>query len=80
MVGTDKNKIIFHCNLVLHDNGVNTIGSFIYLIVPHKIERNMQGILLIFTNQPTVALIPQKYLPALPTNKNIQGNQSIPAV
>ena len=68
-VNTDKNRRIFNFNLVLHDNGVTSIGSFIYLIDSYKIERNMQGIPFIFTNHPTVALIPQKQLLTVPPIK-----------
>eukprot|EP00957_Ditylum_brightwellii_P160414 12212197-Ditylum_brightwellii.AAC.1 len=74
------NSSIFHCNLVLQDNGIITVGSVLRLLSPHQIDENMQGIPLICTNSPAVALHLPTRLATVNINTNIQGSQSFARV
>ena len=76
----DQNARLFHRNLVLRDNGVITIGSFLRILSPHQVDEHMQGIPLINTDSPAVALRLPNHYATVPTNTEIQGSQSLVAV
>ena len=71
------NGRIFHQDLVLRDNGVINIGSYLRVLATHHIDRNIQGIPLIRTYYPTVALFPPIYLSAARVNTDIEGTKSL---
>ena len=71
MMTTEMNGRIFHQDLVLHDNGVIIIGSYLHVLAPHQIDRNMQGIPLIRTDYPDAALCPPLYLLSAWVNTDI---------
>ena len=74
------NGRFFHQDLVLRDNGVITIGSYLRVLAPHHIDRNMQGIPLILTDYPDVDLRPHIYLSASCVNTDIEGTKSLAAI
>lgn len=76
MMTNDMNKRIFHRDLMLRDNGTITIGSFFRLLAPYPIERNMQGIPLVRSHYPIVALEYPSDLMSIPINTYIQANQA----
>lgn len=47
MITHEKNRRLFHRNLLLQVNGTITIGSYLRIIALLPVERNMQGIPLI---------------------------------
>ena len=65
MMSSDVNGRLFHRDLVLRDNGVISIGSFLRILAPHQIDRNMQDIPLLRTDFPAVALCAPSYLPTV---------------
>ena len=80
MMTSEMNGRVFHQYLVLLDNGVITIGSYLRVLAPHHIDRNMQGIPLIHTDYPAVALHPPLYLPAYSMNTDIEVIKSLAAI
>ena len=56
MMTTDGNRRIFHRDLTLRDNGTITIGSYLQILAPEPVERNMQGIPLVKTFAMAVAM------------------------
>lgn len=76
MMTNDMNKRLFHRDLLLRDNGVLTIGSYIRLLAPLPVERNMQGIPLLNSYYPALAMEPPNQVSSIPINKYIEGNQA----
>ena len=76
MMTNEMNKRIFHRYLMLRDNGTTTIGSYMRILAPYPIERNMQGIPLIKTHYPAIAMMVPIELPSICINTYIQANQS----
>ena len=80
MMTSKINGRVFHQYLVLRDNGVINIGSYLRVLAPHQIDRNMQGITLIRTYYPAVALCPPIYLSAARVNTDMEGTKSLTAI
>ena len=80
MMTSDMNKRLFHRDLMLRDNGTITIGSYLRLLAPHPIERNMQGIPLIKSFYPIIAMDSPSIINSIAVNNYIEGNQSGVAV
>ena len=80
MMTTDGNRRIFHRDLTLRDNGTITIGSYLRILAPEPVERNMQGIPLVKTFAMAVAMGKIFDLPAIPINNNIEGSNTGVAV
>lgn len=80
MMTSDTNKRLFHRDLMLRDNGTITIGSYIRLLAPHPIERNMQGIPLIKSFFPIIAMEPPSVVNYIVVNTYIESNMSGVAV
>ena len=80
MMTNESNKRIFHRDLVLRDNGVVSIGTFMRILSPHPVQRNMQGIPLICADAPAVVMCMPSYFPSYDIVNTIQGNESGVAV
>ena len=80
MMTSKMNGRVFHRDVVLHDNGVITIGLYLRVLAPHQIDRNIQCITLICTDYPDVALRPPLYLSAARVNTYIEGTKSLVAI
>ena len=80
MMTSEMNGRVCHQYLVLSDNGVIVIGLYLRVLAPHQIDRNMQGIPLISTDYPAVALCPPLYLSAASVNTDIEGIKSLAAI
>ena len=76
MMTSDMNKRIFHQDLLLRDNRTITIGLHLRLVALYTIKRNMQGIPLVRTHYPAIALEAPDKLPLININTYIQANQS----
>ena len=74
------NGRVFHRDVVLHDNGVITIGLYLRVLAPHQIDRNMQGIPFICRYYPGVAFHPPLYLSSARVNTDIEGTESLAAI
>ena len=66
--------VVSYHNLVLYDNGVITIGLFIYLIDPHKIDSNMWFIPLFCSDQSVFVMMPPMFLRTFHINHEVQRN------
>ena len=76
MINHEHNKRLFHRDLLLRDNGVVTIGSFMRLLAPHPITQTMQDIPLICSDSPALILNTPLTYPEVLINNNIEGNKS----
>jgi hypothetical protein len=76
MMTNEMNKRIFHRDLMLRDNGTITIGSYMRILAPYPIERNMKGIPLVKTHYPAIAMMVPIDLHSISINTYIQANQS----
>ena len=56
MINCDQNMRLFHRDLLLQDNGTFTIGTFMRIIVPHRIIQEIQGIPLVCSDAPALIL------------------------
>ena len=73
MMTAEINGRVLHRDLVLRDNEVITISSYIRVLAPNYIDRNMQGIPLIHMDYPAVALCPPLYLSASRVDTDIES-------
>ena len=76
MMSSDQNKRLFHRDLMLRDNGVITIGSYIRVLAPLPIDRNMTGIPMIRTFFPVIAMERPAEVHLIILNSYIEANQS----
>ena len=56
MMSNDMNRRLFHRDLLLRDNGTITVGSYLRILAPHPIERNMNGIPLLKSDYTAIAM------------------------
>ena len=75
MITSEANKRIFHRDLLPRDNGTITIGSCLRIVAPLAVERNMQGIPLVNSCTPAIAMEPNHKIPAVNINHALDGNQ-----
>ena len=80
MMTNDGNRRIFHRDLALRDNGAITIGSYLRILAPEPVERNMQGIPLVKPFAMAVAMDKEYDPPAIPIDINIEGSNTGVAV
>ena len=76
MMSNDMNRRLFHRDLLLRDNGTITVGSYLRILAPHPIERNMNGIPLLKSDYPAIAMDTPKRLAPIYINSHIEGNKS----
>ena len=76
MMSHDMNRRLYHRDLLLRDNGTITVGSFLRILGPHPIIRNMNGIPLIKTDYPAIALETPDKLSPIFINSYIEGNKA----
>ena len=80
MITNEMNNRILNRDIGLRDNGTLTIGSFLRLLAPYPIKRNMQGIPLVQSMPPAVVMETPEYVPAIPIVKNIPSKNTGVAV
>ena len=68
-----NNVRLFHCYLALCDNRIIYIRTFICILSPHPVKKNMQGIPILSTDQPIVVLKAPRELVQIPMQQ-IEGN------
>ena len=56
MMNHELNKRIFHCDLLLRDNGKVACGPYLRLLAPYQVEGMMEGILMIKSTYPTIVM------------------------
>eukprot|EP00559_Dactyliosolen_fragilissimus_P002615 CAMPEP_0184868778 /NCGR_PEP_ID=MMETSP0580-20130426/31751_1 /TAXON_ID=1118495 /ORGANISM="Dactyliosolen fragilissimus" /LENGTH=333 /DNA_ID=CAMNT_0027369885 /DNA_START=200 /DNA_END=1198 /DNA_ORIENTATION=- len=76
MISNEKNRRLFHRDLLLRDNGTITIGSYLRIIAPLPVERNMQENPLIESFLPAIAMKHPPKVSPIVINNYIEGNQS----
>ena len=80
MITRDDNNKLFHRDLELRDNGVISIGSYLRILAPCEIEKNLQGIPLIVTKKSAIAMREPLTLPNIPINKEIYGDTAVSSI
>ena len=76
MMTSEMNKRLYHRDLLLRDNGVLTVGSYFRFLAPLPVERNMQGIPLVNSYYPALAMQQPNIVHSIPINSYIEGNQA----
>ena len=67
-------------SLLLCDNGTITIGSYLRILCPYPVERNMKNIPIVRTHIPAIAMKPPLLLYPIPIDYETMGNNSGVAV
>ena len=76
MITNNLNRRLFSRDTMLRDNGTVTLGTYIRLLAPYPIQRNMQGIPLLQSMYPAIVMETPQYIPSIAINKYIQANQT----
>lgn len=76
MITNEMNNRILNRDISLRDNGTLTIGSYLRVLAPYPIKRNMQGIPLIQSMPPAIVMETPQYVEAIPIVKNIPARNT----
>jgi hypothetical protein len=80
MITRDDNNRLFHRDLDLRDNGVITIGTYLRILSPSKIEKFMQGIPLVVTQKPAIVMRAPTTVHSIPINTEIHGDLAVSSI
>mmetsp|Transcript_16587 Transcript_16587/g.18921 ORF Transcript_16587/g.18921 Transcript_16587/m.18921 type:complete len:375 (+) Transcript_16587:144-1268(+) len=78
MITNNTNYRLFHRDLILRDNGVICIGSFLRILCPFPITRSMQNIPLLTTDYSAIALQTPTVYPTI--GINTETNESFAGI
>ena len=76
MESRQHNHTLWDRNLLLRDNGVLTIGSFLRVLAPKRIDSSMNGVPLLFTQEPVVIMKRPPSFPIVPINFQVPQSKS----
>ena len=76
MITNESNKRLFHRDLLLRDNGVITIGSYLQILAPLPVKRTMSGIPLVESYFPAIAMESPIRVSTIIINSYIERNKS----
>ena len=76
MITNEMNRRLFCRDTMLRDNGTVTLGTYIRLLAPYPIQRNMNGIPLLRTMFPAIVMMTPSNVPLIQINKYITANQT----
>lgn len=62
-INHEQNRRLFHRDLLLRDNGIVTIGTFMRLLAPHPVLQEMQGIPMVRSDTPAVIMSSPNHYP-----------------
>ena len=76
MITNEMNRRLFSRDTMLRDNCTVTLGTYLRLLAPYPITRNMKGIPLLQSMYPAIVMQTPSNVPSIQLNKYIQANQT----